>query len=197
VTVGHRGIVRTAVVAGLAVFAAACSSGSAKPLGVGTTSPTSGAPTSTSTTAPGPSTTTVESTKAAVLASYRGLWQDIATVEGHYPVNPLDPVLTRHAAGNERAQVGNFATTLKFQNQYLAGPAVDTSRAIVKQLVGTVAVVADCEYDGSILMNGRTNQVVNPAGSQRRLVNAKVEWTEGVWKVTQLNNVSDGCTVAL
>jgi hypothetical protein len=124
------------------------------------------------------------------------MWSDIATVEGHYPVNPLDPILTRHTAGDERVRVGNFATGLKFQSQYLAGPALDTSRAIVKQVVGTVAVVADCEYDGSILMNGKTNQVVSPAGSQRELVNAKVELIEGEWKVTEFNNVSAGCTVA-
>jgi hypothetical protein len=73
---------------------------------------------------------------------------------------------------------------------------MDTSRAIVKELDGTLAVVSDCDFDGSITMDGRTKQVVSPAVSQRALVNAKVELIDGVWRVTEFNNVRVGCEAA-
>jgi hypothetical protein len=111
-------------------------------------------------------------------------------------VNESDPVLNEHLGGDELKQVQNTATGLKFQSEYLAGPPLDTSGAIVKQLVGAAAVVADCNIDQSVLMNGRTNQVVKPATAPRQLVNAKVELSGGVWKVTELSNVGVTCTSA-
>ena len=124
------------------------------------------------------------------------MWSDSDAVVRHYPVNVFDPTLANHMAGAELTQYENYLTGLKFQNEYVQGPPTDTSRAIVKQIVGTAAVVSDCDFDASVVVNGRTNQIVKPAGTQRTLVNAKVELTGGVWKVTEFNNVSVGCVTA-
>jgi hypothetical protein len=176
---------------------AACGSTSAKPLGAAPTDPSSSAvSTSTSTTANGPTTTSVESTKAAILAAYRGAWADIDAVEGHYPIDVFDVRLSNHMAGKQLGQVRTAATALKFQGQYLAGPPSDTSGAIVKELVGAAAVVADCNVDPTVLMDGRTNQVVKAASTDRVLRNAKVELIGGAWKMTEFTNVGVTCTVA-
>ncbi len=192
-----------ASVLGLVLIAGACSSpsGGGKPVGDAqpaneTTLPTASLSTSSTISVPAPTTTTPEETEAAILAAYREMWTDIAAVEGRYPVNSSDPVLTRHTAGNELVHLNRAATDLNLKGEYLAGPALDTSRAIVRQLLGAVAVVADCYYDDSVLMNGRTNQVVNPADPVRELADAEVRFIQGEWKVTEFSNVSSGCTVA-
>ena len=188
----------TATVVGLVAMAGACSSsgGGAKAIGAGRpTSSVAASPTSSTTIAPAPTTTAVDATKAAILAAYRAAWVDIDVVEGHYPINGSDPRLADHMAGKELNQVRNAALGLSFQGQYLAGPPTDTSAAIVKQLVGSAAVVSDCNVDGSILMDGRTNQVVKPGSIDRTLVNAKMELMAGVWKMTEFSNVGDLCTV--
>ena len=66
----------------------------------------------------------------------------------------------------------------------------------MRQLVGSAAVVADCNIDRSVLMNGKTNQVVTPATGELSLANAKVERIDGTWKMTQFSNVGKTCTVA-
>ena len=86
---------------------------------------------------------------------------------------------------------GPAATALKFQGQYLAGPPSDTSGAIVKELVGAAAVVADCNVDPTVLDGwGSTNQVVKAANPRIGLLrNAKVELIGGTWKMTEFTNV--------
>ena len=184
------------MVIGLVLMAGACTSsgGGVKPIAAG--GPSTTAAISSSTLAPVPTTTAVDAKKAAILAAYRAMWTDSDEVVRHYPINDVDARLENHMAGEALGQFKTFLTGLKFKNQYAIGPPTDTSRAIVKQLVGTVAVVADCDFDGAILMNGRTNQIVKPAGTQRDLVNAKVEIVEGAWKVTLFTNVSVGCVTA-
>jgi hypothetical protein len=199
------------VVVAVSMLAGACSSGHAESAGVShPTSTLSGVsaattvnagspttiPTTTSPTTTPMTTTTVDPTQAAILGAYRASWADTFAVEGHYPVNEFDPILANHMAGNELNRVRNYATLLNHLNEYLAGPMPDTSGAIVKQQVGSAAVVADCEPDHSVLMNGKTGQVVRPAGTQPALVNAKVELIGGTWKVTDFSTVRSVCTSA-
>jgi hypothetical protein len=188
---------RLVLTVGAVLVATACSSGSgAKPIGAPSPTSTTVSGPSSSTSSVDPPTTTIDPTDAAILAAYRGMWTDSDAVAHHFPINVFDPILGDHIAGAELTQIQNFLTSLKVQGQYAIGPPIDTSRAIVKQLVGTAAVVSDCAFDGSVIVSGLTNQVVKPATTQRALVNAKVELIDGVWKVTELNNVSVGCTTA-
>jgi hypothetical protein len=150
----------------------------------------------TATSAPNPTSTTLDLTDAAVLTAYRRGWLDISTVEGHFPVNQLDPILSDNIAGDELQRVQLYAAKLHSEKEYLAGLEPDTRGAIVTQLFGTNAVVADCNIDRSTLRNGLTNQVVSPASGQRTLVNAEVQLIGGVWKMTEFSNVGVTCANA-
>lgn len=185
----------TAVLA--VVAACSASSGAGKPIGAASTA-TGAVPTTanSSTSVPEPTTTSLDSTKAAILAAYRGMWTTNDAAFRHYPINYSDPSLANYMMGDELKQIQASLTDLAFASEYLTGPPTDTSMAIVTQLRGTLAVVSDCDFDRSTIMNGRTNQVVKPASTQRDLINAELELAGSVWKVTEFSNVSVGCTTA-
>ncbi len=205
---GDVGVLRQSAVAIVAVtMAAACGGGgvrhqaAVKPLNTHSAGNASTAGESTSTAiasttvAPAP-TTTVDPTKAAILAAYRASWTDYNDVATHFPVDPTNPILTIHMAGSQLDHVRNALTVLRFQGQVTEGPPPDTSLAVVKQVVGDAAVVADCGFDASTTINAATRQIITPPATQRTLVNAELELAGGVWKVTRSSVVRVGCSAS-
>src|SRR5262249_25663033 len=132
-------------------------------------------------------------TRTAILDAYRASWADFDLVATHYPVDPTNPVLTNHMADDHLNRVRNRLTALKLQGLVLQGPAVDTTLALVNQIVRNAAVVADCDYDPSVTVNGRTGQAVDTPSNQRTLINVELQIIDGAWKVTKSTTVRVGC----
>jgi hypothetical protein len=162
---------------------------------VPTTSSADGATTTTTTAAPS-TATTLDPTKTAILAAYRASSSASYVAATHYPVDPSDGRLSLYMAGDELNRVRNALTLLAHLGHVLRGPPVDTSMAMVKQLVGSAAVVADCDFDQTATVDAKTGTVVDPAPSQRTLVDAELHVMDGVWKVTRFSIVRQGCTSA-
>jgi hypothetical protein len=141
-------------------------------------------------------TTTLDPTRTAILAAYRASSSAYYSVATHYPVNPSDPELPVYMAGQELNRVRNALTILAHLGRVLRGPPVDHSMAIVKQLVGDAAVVADCDYDQTTTVDAKTGQVLDKPATMRTLVNAELQLMDGGWKVTRFNIVSHGCAVS-
>jgi len=143
-----------------------------------------------------PPSTSVAPDSSAILAAYRAHWADINAVSSHPPVDATSPQLSEHMAGQELGQVQARLALLAVRHEYVVGPPVDTSMAEVKAVLGTAAVVTDCDLDQGVRKNESTGVVVNQASSQRTLVNARLDLIGGSWKVTQFSVVHPGCVSA-
>jgi hypothetical protein len=189
-----EGVRRIVIVAATVTVAAACGGSSHHEASPPST--THALAISTTTAAPTTSTT-LDPTKAAILAAYRASWADFDVVATHYPVDPTNPVLTNHMAGNQLIRVRNSLTALKLQDLVLQGPPVDTSLALVNQIIGNAAVVADCDFDPSVSVKGTTGQPIDKPTTRRTLINAELQLISGTWKVTKSTTVRVGCNASV
>jgi hypothetical protein len=142
-------------------------------------------------------TTTLDPTRTAILAAYRASSSANYVAATHYPVDPTDGRLSSFMAGEELNRVRNELTVLAHLGRVLRGPPVDTSMATVKQVVGEVAVVADCDFDQTATIDGKTGQIHDPAPTRRTLINAEVDLMAGMWKVTRFSIVWAGCVASV
>jgi hypothetical protein len=99
-------------------------------------------------------------------------------------------------AGTQLGQVRNQLTVMQSQNQYIAGPDVDLSRAKVVEVHQTAVTVSDCELDPSYLASGPTSHAITRPSSVRNLLRVSLQLIDGAWKVTALTTVGTGCKTA-
>jgi hypothetical protein len=133
---------------------------------------------------------------ADVLAAYQAQWTDFEAAARVFPVDPNNPTLARHMAGNQLSQVRNQLSIMRSQGQYIQGPFVDLSRARVTGVQpgpGGSATVADCELDPSYLVSGPSGHAVSHPSGVRNLVHATLQLLGSQWKVTALRVLNTGC----
>jgi hypothetical protein len=176
----------------LAVMAGACSSsgaGGIKPIGVDSTRPTSSTPSSSTTAAP--STTKVDPSAAAIVVAYRQAEDVYLAVAGHYPIVPLDPRLPQVMTGVELSTVRKNLTLAALAGEYASGP-LDLA-PVVTAVNGTVAMITDCSFDHSRIINGRTQQTVTTGDTKRALQKVTMMLESGTWKIGDVQTVGSGC----
>jgi len=130
---------------------------------------------------------------APVLAAYRSWWSDYSFMTRSYPVDPANPRLEVHTAGAEVGRLQAQLTSMRSRQQFIQGPLVDNSTAVVTALQSTTATIQDCYLDRSYLVNGRSQVVENRPIGQRALAHVTLERLNGTWKVTLFTTLSVGC----
>jgi hypothetical protein len=178
------------MVAGLAVVTACSSSGGGvKPIGAG-------GPLSTviTTTAPASSSgvSTLDATRATILARYRAGQAAFLAVAGHYPIVPTDARIPEYMTATLLTTVRNRLTTYALAGEYVQGTA--ELGPTVASVNGDQAVVTDCGFDHTVVVDARTGQRVgNPADTQRTQVKVTMQLVDGAWKIAALEQVGSGC----
>jgi len=171
----------------------ACSSstGGTKPIGADTTSGPRSTATSSSTIAAA-TTTTLDPTRSTILARYRAGQAAFLAVAGHYPVVPTDARIPAFMTGTLLNTVRSRLTIYALQGDYVQGTA-ELGPTVVS-VNGTEAIVMDCGFDHSVVVNGRTGQREgNPADTQRTKAKVTMQLVDGVWKMAALEQEGAGC----
>lgn len=128
-----------------------------------------------------------------ILAAYAGSVTDFDAVATKAPIQGNSPILGNHMAGQELEGVVSHLLGLAEQNQVNTG-LLSTIHANVKQFTGTKAVVIACNRDTVGTADASSGRIITQPAPSTELVNAIVQETDGVWKVTYVSNVSAGCS---
>jgi hypothetical protein len=173
-------------------MAVACSSsgGGITPIGAGRQTTASGVvatSTSSSTT-----TTTTDATKATIIDAYRADQGAFLAVAGRNPVIPTDPRIPAAMTGALLNSVRGRLTAYALEGDYLQGTL--EFGATVASVNGTQAIVMDCYFDHTVIVNAKSGQRVgNPADTARTLVQVTMQLGDGTWKMAAVEQKGTGC----
>lgn len=167
----------------LLVVLTGCGGGSPEAVSTGTPSPVV-------TTTPSTPTPTRPLTEAqAILAAYRGYWDEL--------------VIAGRTADFRRSALANYATddllrtTLETLRRHYEKQ--ETIRGTVRldprvdRIDGATAIVKDCQNTGRWLVYDRNGRVVRPGVERFDLVTAKLLRRDGVWKVSEKSTARGAC----
>jgi hypothetical protein len=127
---------------------------------------------------------------AAVLAAYRAFWD--AYLAAANPMNPTNPVLAEHAAGQELVTLQKAFLAGKDAGQVIRG-TFDLAPKVTS-VQGPTATVSDCYGDNTHVYNASTGAQLDSSSGVRHLVIATLQLFGTQWRVTDLHHEADGCT---
>ena len=122
--------------------------------------------------------------RAAALAAYRGMWS--AFVAASNSGATVTPALATYTSGSalqvlNRGLATNKRKAVTSKGSPAMSPMVTSIRPVEAP---TSAMITDCVDDTRWLLYGANGRLVDDVPGGRRHATAKVEKTNGVWKVT-------------
>jgi hypothetical protein len=142
--------------------------------------------------APTATTSATSDAQAKVIADYGAFWHAYLTTAD--PMQPESPLLRAHATGRELQQVSSAFLARQSAGEVIKG-TIDLDPVVVSATAST-AVVRDCNFDHSVIVNVATGQTIGTPDTQRQLVVATLEFdpTTNTWKVAATDHEGSGCT---
>jgi hypothetical protein len=139
-------------------------------------------------------TTTVPKTgdmRTNVVSDYEAFWN--AYLSAADPMQPESPLLRAHATGRELQQVSSAFLARQSAGEVIRG-VIDFDPVVVS-LTGSTAVVRDCNFDHSVVVNVATGQTIGTPDAKRQLVVATLQFDRpsGTWKVATTDHQGTGC----
>lgn len=176
-----RGIRVRLVPAACVLALAACTPGGGR-ADPPTTTTVTAAPTS-------PPTTSVDE---GVLGAYRAFWD--AYFAAADPMDPESPALAEHATGGELVTLQKAFLARRAGGEVIRG-SLDLAPRVVS-ILGDKAALKDCYLDNSGVYDSATGARKDKASGVRHLADVTLVREAGVWKVSDITKVSDGCTAS-
>ncbi len=149
-------------------------------------------PPTTSTTATEPTSTTFGEDQE-VLDAYVAFWNDGYLVAAD-PMDPTHPALAAHATGEQLETLERAFLARQANGEVIRG-TLDLRPRVVS-VVGDTATVRDCYMDDTGVYDATTGERRDTATGVRHLISATLVVDGDAWKVSHLEQESDGCTAA-